>query len=74
MKNFKLLIIIFNFALLIFNFGIPDANAAIVIQAPKYIGLTNGLVGYWSFDPVREKQTYQLLEKKVCVKIKAMFI
>ncbi|KKU02815.1 MAG: hypothetical protein UX06_C0050G0001 [Candidatus Giovannonibacteria bacterium GW2011_GWA2_45_21] len=50
MKNFKLLIIIFNFALLIFNFGIPDANAALIIQAPKYIGLTNGLVGYWSFD------------------------
>ena len=50
MKNFKLLIIIFNFALLIFNFGIPDANAALIVQAPKYIGLTNGLVGYWSFD------------------------
>jgi len=29
---------------------IPNAEAAIVIQAPKYIGLTNGLVGYWSFD------------------------
>jgi len=50
MKNFKLIILIFNFALLIFNFGIPDAHAAVVIQAPKYIGLNSGLVGYWSFN------------------------
>jgi len=27
-----------------------EAEAAIVIQAPKYIGLNSGLVGYWSFD------------------------
>ncbi|MDP2668785.1 MAG: LamG domain-containing protein [bacterium] len=26
------------------------ANAAIIIQAPKYIGLNSGLVGYWSFN------------------------
>jgi len=32
-------------------FLIPKAaQAALIIQAPKYIGLTNGLVGYWSFD------------------------
>jgi len=26
------------------------ASAALIIQAPKYIGLTSGLVGYWSFN------------------------
>ena len=26
------------------------ASAALIIQAPKYIGLNSGLVGYWSFD------------------------
>ena len=43
----------FLFLLLVFTFWISDfnsADAALIIQAPKYIGLTNGLVGYWSFD------------------------
>jgi len=61
------------FALFLFLFFSNSAKAALIVQAPKYIGLTNGLVGYWSFDPVREKQIYQLLKKKMCVKIKAMF-
>src|SRR3989338_2534619 len=37
-------------ALLIFVFMPKAVDAALIIQAPKYIGLTNGLVGYWSFD------------------------
>jgi len=48
-KILHFLIVILIFAFFIFNFSIPDANAAIVIQAPKYIGLNSGLVGYWSF-------------------------
>ena len=36
-------------ALLIFVFMPKAVDAALIIQAPKYIGLTNGLVGYWSF-------------------------
>ena len=27
-----------------------DTHAAVIIQRPLYIGLTNGLVGSWSFD------------------------
>lgn len=26
------------------------ANAALILQSPKYIGLNSGLVGYWSFN------------------------
>src|SRR3989344_465016 len=48
--NWKLIILaffaIFAFWLLPFD----AAEAALIIQAPKYIGLTNGLVGYWSFN------------------------
>ena len=33
----------------IFGFA-QNTSAALIVQAPKYIGLTNGLVGYWSFD------------------------
>ena len=50
MKNFKLLILIFHFSLLIFNFGARSADAALLINRPLYLGLTSGLVGYWSFD------------------------
>ncbi|MBI2024266.1 LamG domain-containing protein [Candidatus Giovannonibacteria bacterium] len=46
-ENYKLKIV---FALFLFVFFSNSANAAIVIQAPKYIGLGSGLVGYWSFD------------------------
>src|SRR3990167_8307062 len=48
MKNFKFLTVIFIFAFYIFNF--KAAEAALIVQAPKYIGLNSGLVGYWSFD------------------------
>jgi len=48
--GFRILILGFIAACLGFVAFIPNAEAAIVIQAPKYIGLTNGLVGYWSFD------------------------
>src|SRR3990167_11541412 len=44
--QFLIVILIFAFWILPFN----AAEAALIIQAPKYIGLTNGLVGYWSFD------------------------
>jgi len=47
-KILRFLIVIFIFAFYIFNFN--AAEAALIIQAPKYIGLTNGMVGYWSFD------------------------
>src|SRR3989338_539651 len=30
--------------------GAKTANAGFIMQRPLYIGLTNGLVGYWSFD------------------------
>jgi len=30
--------------------GIKDANAGTILQRPLYFGLTNGLVGSWSFD------------------------
>lgn len=33
-----------------------DAHAGFILNRPLYIGLGSGLVGYWSFDPVREKQ------------------
>src|SRR3989344_4084516 len=46
-ENWKLKIA---FALFLFLSFSNSANAALIIQAPKYIGLTNGLVGYWSFD------------------------
>ena len=48
--GFRILILGFIAACLGFVAFIPNAEAAIVIQAPKYIGLNSGLVGYWSFD------------------------
>ena len=41
-----------SFSILIFAFSIfaPTVHAAVIIQAPKYLGLTEGLVGFWSFD------------------------
>ena len=47
-KILRFLIVIFIFAFYIFNFN--AAEAALIVQAPKYIGLNSGLVGYWSFD------------------------
>ncbi len=48
-RNKGLFVLIFGIILYSF-FLIPNAaEAALIIQAPKYIGLTNGLVGYWSF-------------------------
>ncbi|KKQ45493.1 MAG: hypothetical protein US65_C0053G0009 [Candidatus Yanofskybacteria bacterium GW2011_GWC2_37_9] len=40
--------LVFSVSYLVFSASV--AHAALIIQAPKYIGLTNGLVGYWSFD------------------------
>src|SRR3989338_1532014 len=48
-SNFGFRISCFIFITILFAYA-NTAHAAIVIQAPKYIGLTNGLVGYWSFD------------------------
>src|SRR3990167_8810255 len=45
--NWKLKIAFALFLFLVFS---NSAEAAIVIQAPKYVGLNSGLVGYWSFD------------------------
>ncbi len=38
------------FRILILGFLLlPSAHVALIVQAPKYIGLNSGLVGYWSF-------------------------
>jgi len=55
MKNYsaKCKILQFLIVILIFVFWVlpfKAAEAALIIQAPKYIGLNSGLVGYWSFD------------------------
>ncbi len=59
---FRVIRIIRNFLILaaLLIFAVPSAQAAIILQAPKYIGLNSGLVGsprwsigeagYWSFD------------------------
>src|SRR3989344_9317378 len=47
-KTFYFLLSFLIFAFWVLPF--KAAEAALIIQAPKYIGLTNGLVGYWSFD------------------------
>ena|SRR3989338_3103988 len=42
--------LVFSILFLVF-IAIPQkASAAFIIQRPLYIGLTNGLVGQWSFD------------------------
>jgi len=46
-ENWKLKIAFALFLLLSFS---NSAEAALIVQAPKYIGLNSGLVGYWSFD------------------------
>jgi hypothetical protein len=50
----KILHFIMSFFILIFTFSFfllpSEAEAALIVQAPKYIGLNSGLVGYWSFD------------------------
>src|SRR3989338_2013815 len=48
-SNFGFRISCFIFITILFAYA-NTAHAAAVIQAPKNIGLTNGLVGYWSFD------------------------
>src|SRR3989344_1508293 len=46
-KLFLLAFLIFAFCI----FLLPSkAKAGLVVQRPLYLGLTNGLVGYWSFD------------------------
>ncbi len=50
----KILYFYLSFFILIFTFSFfllpSEADAALIIQAPKYIGLNSGLVGYWSFN------------------------
>ena len=48
MKNFKLKIAFF--ALILFFSLSKNAHAGFLINRPLYIGLTDGLVGYWSFN------------------------
>src|SRR3989344_8284078 len=47
-KTFYFLLSFLIFAFWVLPF--KAAEAALIIQAPKYIGLKNGLVVYWSFD------------------------
>ncbi|MDP3772441.1 MAG: hypothetical protein Q8Q94_03645, partial [bacterium] len=47
-ENCKLKIILPLLFLLFF--AAQNASAAVIIQRPLYVGLTNGLVGAWSFD------------------------
>ncbi|MDP3772440.1 MAG: LamG domain-containing protein [bacterium] len=42
--------IVFSFVVLLSFFAPHIADAAVIIQRPVYVGLTNGLVGSWSFD------------------------
>jgi len=48
--NFKLQLCILNFAFLIILLLPHFAEAGLIIKAPPYIGLQEGLVGFWSFD------------------------
>jgi hypothetical protein len=34
----------------LFLFVVNHASASLILKHPNYTGLTNGLVGYWSFD------------------------
>jgi hypothetical protein len=45
---FSFYIVVFTFSL--FLLSLPAADAAVIIQRPVYVGLTEGLVGFWSFD------------------------
>ena|SRR3989338_8118705 len=36
---------------------VSNVHAGFIFNAPKYIGLTNGLVGYWSFDGLNTLST-----------------
>ena len=65
-SNFGFRISCFIFITILFAYA-NTAHAAVVIQAPKYIGLTNGLVGYWSFDPVRKKQRFSFIFNSLCI-------
>src|SRR3989344_6109894 len=47
-ENWKLKITLLAICFIILN--PQEASAALIVQAPKYIGLNSGLVGYWSFD------------------------
>ncbi len=50
-KNFKLLIIILNFSLLIFNFLLPkEADASVINKPTNYLLFSTNLVGYWTMD------------------------
>lgn len=49
-QNSKNIFPLLAFFALLFLFAAKDAEASFIFQAPKYIGLQNGLVGYWSFD------------------------
>ena len=57
MKNLKLLIIIFNFSLLIFNFLPGKADAGFIVNRTPYFSVNDGLVGYWTFDGQDLKDT-----------------
>ena len=50
-ENWKLKITVFGFAILLLALWLPKTvEAGFIIQRPLYIGLTNGLVGSWTFD------------------------
>ena len=45
----KYLLISISIAFVFFAYA-KNTNAAFIVNRPLYVGLTNGLVGYWSFD------------------------
>ena len=50
-RNNKFLYLFCFAIILYFFFLIPNAaEATLIVQAPKYVGLNSGLIGYWSFD------------------------
>ena len=50
-KNCKLKIAVFGMLLLFLTVLLPKTvEAGFIVQRPLYIGLTNGLVGSWTFD------------------------
>src|SRR3989344_3799358 len=47
LKGLSFSILIFTFCIILLPQG---ANAGLIVKAPPYIGLNEGLVGFWSFD------------------------
>src|SRR3989344_8593897 len=47
----EIMLLFFAFSFTFFAFRLPQAaNAGLIVKAPPYIGLNEGLVGFWSFN------------------------